>query len=419
MRYSRRIAARSRRPAAGFSIFELVVALAVTVLVLVGVLTLFDLNTKMARAQTNLAEMQQSARVGQHTVVRRIRMAGRGALPVGTLPTGSAIEICNNAQVDPACDRTEIATDFDDSPTIVAGTDVVTVRGVFTAPLWQVNHTDPATFSIDTEVSPVAGTLRISSISHTGVPQPTAALVEALSRETPVPEPLVLVSPLGDQIFAVVEIDPTNSDISDPDNLVLGFKFTDGEHTTGYQNLTGGAVFPEELTSVAFAGILEEYRYYVRAEYTIPGDDTSELRPRLSMARMFPASEVPYAGSLEQAQMDIADNIMDLQVSLGIDLNADGVVQDDGDGDDEWLFNHPDDDPDPAIWNVAGRRLSEIRISTLARTERADRNYRSPPIESIEDHEYTEPDVPTDPADREARMYRRRLLESVIDLRNL
>jgi type II secretory pathway pseudopilin PulG len=419
LRTRTRSAVPPTRFAGGFSLIELLVSLTVTLMILAGVLTIFDLNTKLARAQTGLAEMQQSLRIGQSTIVRMLRMTGRGTLPVGTLPGGTAIEVCNNAQVDPGCDRTEIAIGFEDSPTIAPGTDVLTVRGVFSAPLWQVNHTDSATFSVNTSGLEITGTLRIGGISHTGVPQPTTALVEALTADPAIREPLLLTSPLDDRIFAVVEIDPETSDVSDPDNVVLGFKYSDGVRTAGYQGLTGGAAFPAELTSVAFAGILEEYRYYIRAERAVPGDETTELRPRLSMARMYPNSETPYRSSREQLELDIADNVLDLQVALGIDLDDGGTVTDDAGDEDEWLFNHPDDDADPGLWNVAGRRLSYVRVNTLARTERPERNYRSRALEAIEDRVYSEPAVPSDPDERVARMHRRRVLASIVDLRNL
>jgi hypothetical protein len=134
---------------------------------------------------------------------------------------------------------------------------------------------------------------------------------------------------------------------------------------------------------------------------------------------MYPNSEDPYRMSVSELQMDIAGGLLDLQVALGIDLDGGGVVTDGDSADDEWLFNHADDDADPGLWNVAGRRLSYIRITTVARTERPDRQYRSPRLTTIEDHAYSEPVVPADRDQRVARMHRRRVLESVVDLRNL
>ena len=69
-------------------------------------------------------------------------------------------------------------------------------------------------------------------------------------------------------------------------------------------------------------------------------------------------------------------------------------------------------------WSDAGTPQPElyyVRISTLARTEGRDFKYVSRPIDSIEDRNYSEPANSTDPD----RMFRRRLLETIVDLRNI
>ena len=116
---------------------------------------------------------------------------------------------------------------------------------------------------------------------------------------------------------------------------------------------------------------------------------------------MFPGTEVPYAGDVTNAKLDIADDILDLQVTLGVDTDNDGTVVDLGNKDDEWLYNSPDDDDTAmAPWNQAGRKLFYVRLSTLARTDRRDFNYQSPPITAIEDRSYAEPAVPANEAQR-------------------
>lgn len=416
--------ATKRLPTAGFTLIELLISLAVMVIVLIGVLALFDLNTKLARAQTNLSEMQQSIRVAQYSMLRNVRMAGRGGLAVGNVPRGIAIAVCDDVPNDPVCDTTDIAEGFTDSPQVVEGTDVLIVRGSFSNPIWQINHQDPTTFSIDTSGSEIKGTLRIPSVSHTGVDQSTQALIDAVNgggEDEGIPEALLLISPLGEQVYAVVEVDPETSDVdSDPDNIVIGWKYSGGDNTDAYQVLSASVgVFPDALQRVAFVSVLEEYRYYVRDEHAIPGDLNSEPRPRLAVARMYPGTEVPYASEVDRAKVDIADNILDLQVALGVDVNADGAVVDTAAEDDEWLFNHEGDDRDAAGWNQAGRRLSYLRINTLARTERRDWQYVATPIDAIENHDYGESVAPADEPERRDRMFRRRLLQTVVDLRNL
>ena len=51
----------------GFTLIEVTVSLIVTVIVLLGVLALFDFSNKLTRVQTNISDMQQSLRslVGQ------------------------------------------------------------------------------------------------------------------------------------------------------------------------------------------------------------------------------------------------------------------------------------------------------------------------------------------------------------------
>ncbi len=92
------------------------------------------------------------------------------------------------------------------------------------------------------------------------------------------------------------------------------------------------------------------------------------------------------------------------------------------DGDDDWLFNSGLDDPtDTAKWNntvTDPTTLFYVRINTLARTNRPDIRYQGPALTTLEDKNYAA--APFDAYNsRERRMRRRRVLQTVIDLRNL
>ena len=115
---SRSAAGRS----AGFTLFEVTLTLLVIVLILGGVLALFNANSDLARVQTHVANLQQSIRVAQYEMVRHVRMTGRGPLPQGALPNGGALALANNVAA-----NTHISSDDNDSPLVVEGTDVLTI----------------------------------------------------------------------------------------------------------------------------------------------------------------------------------------------------------------------------------------------------------------------------------------------------
>ncbi len=100
----------------------------------------------------------------------------------------------------------------------------------------------------------------------------------------------------------------------------------------------------------------------------------------------------------------IAEGIEDLQVAVGIDLDGDGDISEDGTAADEWFFNAPGD-PAPlpgAVWRA-------LRITIVARTthEITNNAIYSPP--TVEDHT---PNATNDE-------FRRRTLTTTVDMRNL
>lgn len=402
--------ARSRRPdgdpQAGFTLLEAIVALAVMTVVLIGLLSLLQVNSRIAKAQVNVSEMQQSLRVAQSDIVRQVRMAGRGGLPrfrpaaLGPpvyngmlLPAGLAISIDNGVAA-----GTTIGGGT--GPAVRPGTDVLTLRGVFSTTFYQVN---PANDGIVPNTG--IGTLTVRNTSPTGVPQDLTALTQAMQSGRP--EALLLVSTLSDDIQAVVELTGGQQVAG---GVQLSFT-TQGTHGASYLQLTPNGQYPTALTAVAAVGILEEYSYYIR---------NASPAPRLSRARLYPGTNAAYAANTSNLEVDIADNVLDLQVALGIDRNATERIEDTQDNADDWLFNAASDAPvDTALWNSPAMPLYYVRITTLARSDRLDPDYTSPPIQAIEDNVYDEPDAPADGPSKLERSYRRRLLQTVVDLRNL
>ena len=417
-------------PAAGFTLVELLISMFILVLILVGVLLLFDLNSRIARAQLHLADMQQSQRIGQYTLTRMARMAGRGGLPVFVpaspppstyegklLPAGGvSLAVRNNVPIG-------VKLGGSDDAKVLPGTDILTVRGIFNSLVYQVQPASGA-FSFDG----TDGTLDLANVSPTGVPQSLEDIKRAIDTANGAggtTEALLLISPLGE--YAVVEITGGSTGVAGGVTLTarIDFKGAGGDHTDDYKKLSPNGAFPPTLATVSFAGILKEYRYYIRAP-----NEAGEVMPKLSRARFYPNTETAYQDDDTNLHEDIADNVIDLQLALGVDKGGVPDRVDEGDGvalqksDDDWLFNSTDDvDPTgdvaaTALWNDVTRPLYYLRVTTVARTDRRDHDYEAPPLEVIEDKDYSDSAYAAANSS-DQRMYRRRILQTVVDLRNL
>jgi prepilin-type N-terminal cleavage/methylation domain-containing protein len=334
------------RADAGFTLVELLVSLAVTAVLILGVLATFDFSAKMNRAQMHLADMQQSLRIAQNEVVRFSRMAGRGSLPANI-----AVQVTNNVAAGTKLVGSDAATEIQE------GTDVLRVRGVISSTVYQIDtvSTTPV-YSRDPDDG--TGWVLVFPTAK-DVPQDLTALREAAVEG----ESLVLVG--SDGRYAVVEV--TGWEIMDGVNLRIDFKRHPNENV-----LSNPLAVPNALEAV---GILEEYAFYVR----VKGGES----PTLARAQMVPGSDQPYPGVPNNATLDLADNILDLQAAVGV-----GVV------------GQP-----------------ELRVTTLARTDRRDPGYQAPLLPAtIEDHAY--------PANhalnaRDQRNYRWRLMRTDVNLRNI
>lgn len=406
----------------GFTLVELLVSIVVVVEVLLAVLLLVDFSSRLSRAQANVSDMQQALRVGHSELAGEIRMAGAGGLPMRTAAPGGAVWVLNNAG---ATQR----IGGGGTPEVLDGTDVLIVRGVFSTPLYHVDPKLPTTFSLNNAnpSAATAGWVQILSKTSTQIPQPLTPLIEAVQQRRP--EALILISPRDSRIYSVVELDPANSNVTDVNNIRIAFFTTGGTYANTYRQFSPTGTFHADLNRVAFVGMLEEHRYYIREERAITGNAASDLTPKLARARTYPGVDVPHRDDAANWSLDIADNILDLQVALGMDTTNGGgsMIQDtnhDGNDDrifesadgqnDDWLYNHSGDNPAAVIWTNAA--LHYVRVSLLARTDRRDDKYQAPLLTRIEDRVLTAGHAYNV---REQRMFRRRVLQNLFDLRNL
>jgi prepilin-type N-terminal cleavage/methylation domain-containing protein len=427
----------ARRAQAGFSLMEMLVTLAILVVVMLGVMALFDMAGKISRVQVDVADLQQTLRAAQFDMVSTIKMAGRGNMPVQgplpipplpmgppwpapdwTMPNGISVAVRNNVP-----DNT-----FLDAPAntvrVLRGTDVITIRGVLST---AVSNVLEGTFTRDASAGPSfgRGQFRLAGIARPGLPIPQSlrALDEAVTNG--VPEALILIGTLDDAFYHIVELDPAASSVDVRDGegnaveMTIAFRSApaDGVRTAAYWELSGSN-WDDPLTDVAVAGIVEEYRYGIEDVRDVPGDQTSTVSPRLVRGRFFPGTNAPYAGAGNVVQ-PLADNVTDLQVALGIESGgADPFFpEDNNDNADEWLYNAPGDNDLQARWRTG--KLFYVRLSTTTVSARLDRDFLGPANVTVEDHSYVVPEAGAASPATPDRRHRRRTLRTVIDLRNL
>ncbi len=245
----------------GFSLVELLITLAVFGLVTGGLILMFDSSGRVARVQTQVAVMQQGQRVGHAELVRYIKQAGRGGLPItrlnlndgdtngiadalegtpdydliGAFPRGGyAVSIINNVQqtldivdLNAGCDP-ELSDNC-----ILPGSDVLIVRGVFSTPVYYIEPpVDITTWlaGIDTgalsclpgtDPKParcltIPGRVRIAGNYLQDYPQDLEPLTEKLKQAkdradaTQRPEALILRDTSNPNAYVVMEFDHVN-----------------------------------------------------------------------------------------------------------------------------------------------------------------------------------------------------------------
>lgn len=421
----------------GFSLIELLIGMLIAVEILVAALTIFDVHNRLARVQLQVTDMQQSVRVAQYDMVRTTRMAGRGGLP-GAFHTdtddlsvpwlrGLAVEARDNV-ADGGDNYLALGTE---EPQAVPGTDILTVRGCLSDLLFQILPNAGDYDSSHVTIRKALSNGRTQEVGH------------LLDEE--VEGPLLFRSATDRDRYAVAEV--TNV-AGDDDAVTFSISYTSAVDPPNPL-----VAAPAEPFLPQYVCVLEEYRYYVRRNFETPGDSDTRLKPRLSRARMIPGTELPYSDDAANLSLDLADDIIDLQIALAFDTDYDSAASgagsfdddnndtgpddlvyegadDDARATDDWLGNSTADDPeaDPYRINahISGRPAKPlfVRITTIGRTSRPDPRYFAPDFEPTAGSDLVENnDYDAEPASLfkqgENRNYRHRVLQTVVALRNL
>jgi prepilin-type N-terminal cleavage/methylation domain-containing protein len=312
----------------GTTLIEVLIVLVVVAIAMVALYELVDSSNKITKQQTEVADVQQSARIGVSELSRIIRQSR-----VGNLYFGNAVlPIANNSPG---------GTSLPDNSTtsvphfIRKGTDVIEVRGVLLGDKYILDEGDvtctvklncatgsitvtiPATTSLNFQNFPAGGTLSLATrtlpyyfvvvngenqqVTVGGspylVPVYTAGLVTAAGTFNRAVTP---------QTFTIT-MDPTN---------------------TGAKELN--ATTPPTSTSLTKSisgGPIDVVRFFVDEGGTNATGSTADTHPSLAEAILDPATGGPSTGKWNI--QTLVEDVEDFQIAYGVD-GADGTPHDGG-----------------------------------------------------------------------------------------
>jgi Tfp pilus assembly protein PilV len=434
-----RLARSGWRPAeSGLTLVEALVACVVLLAITLGLYALLDSSNKLAKQETNVAEAQQSARVGIYELSRLIRQARVGQLYYGNaiLPT------TNNAPG---------GTTFTDlagtAHYIRKGTDVVAVRGILLGDRYAMTAGD-VTCSGNCTASSVM-TVTIRSTAHNGVANYPSGTQPSLSSKT---RPFYFVVSDGSTqtitaggtqylipLYYVGLVDTAGTWFTSTADT---FTFNMNPQDAGARKWNASAGGAPSLEKPYAGGVADEILFFVDEGSTDASSSALDTHPVLAEALYDPST----------GRYDIqplVDEVEDFQVAYGVDGIVAGSPPDRGispvlidtsaTNKDEWVGNvanevqtalvisstdpkHvdafldttiPSGPPNPALATPA---LRSVWLSLVVKATDPDFKYDGPGATGIKVLDSTATSFSA--ASSTKRPYRRRLQSFAVALRN-
>ena len=428
-----------------FTLLELLMVMAVLSILLTGISMLFIETSRVARVQTQQAALQQNQRSAHQEITRMVRMAGAGGLPItwtkhksdftptyattGSFPDGFAVSVTNNVT-----SGTQVGSNY-----VLPGSDMLTIRGVFTTPVYYLR--DRVRLG-DAVVSGEISNSFVEVVSRAGgFEVPLEPLKNRVKQAIDDSQTLafVLRNLQDPDSYIIMELLPSTTDLNEyacdeavrpsgwpadpsqdgtPYCVKIGLQFKrSSAYAIPFGNLSmgnkldisfGGATLdmpgggtkpklevPDQVQSL---GILEEFKYYLRPSFQIPGDDGSRFSPVLTRSELIPGTTTVLNS------VDIARDIIDIQVAVGIDANFEigiagfNTVDDDGTKNDEVLFNSDEDTLvlpsvlvdagiDPPVYYHPDLDFQYIRVTTVSQLPQPTQGQWVPLLGVFEDHD--------------------------------
>ncbi len=302
----------NRRPAdSGFTLIEMLVAIAIFVILMVGLLNLLDNSTKVSKLEAALSDTQENVRYATYHLMRTARMMGGTIMPFARGGAGGNAWVAGEVHDNVATNFAIFGTNLDNMP----GSDVLVLRGFFDVAPFFIGETPSGP-----DVNSSSKTVRIRE--HSDVTT-TPRLINDLSAYASianvfVDRGLIISSSEGplqvapglwtNGMYMVAEITASTGVTGTAPNRQILLTYAaaaawDGLNLDGAAIVAGDPAFPGRSR----AGILEAYAYYV--------DNNMVLR-RLAQRDVTSGN----------GPQPVAVNIGNLQVELGIDADGDSFL---------------------------------------------------------------------------------------------
>ncbi len=342
----------------GLTLVEALVALFVGTVALLGLYQLVDASNRITKQQTEVADVQQSARIGIAELSRIIRQSRIGGLYYGN----AVLPIANNGALIPNADSVSYSgltmTDLQGkNHTIRAGTDVIEARGVIfgdkyilndgsvtcnpncSSPGAQITVTIPATAALGYQNFPNGGTPSIASKTKPFY----FVVLNGENQQVTVNGQTYLVP-----IYTAGRVNATTGNWFTQDPAKTTFTFNMSQDANA-EKLNATSTLPVSLAKSISGGAVDVVRFFV--------DDTGDTHPSLAEAVWDPAS----------TQWDVQtliEEVEDFQVAYGVDgiTNPTNPASYDG-GIDPMAVDLTGINKDEWVGNVATEVESTLTIS--------------------------------------------------------
>jgi hypothetical protein len=298
---------RARR-SKGLTLVETLITLAVLMAVMLGLYALIDSSNKLAKQETNVAEAQQSVRIGISEVTRVVRQGRVGGLFIAN----AILPVENNSP------GGVVMTDITGNPHYIRrGTDVISVRGIISGDKYGLSTGDVTCGGSCATTN--AMTITIHATSSVGIVNFPSEGLPSIAGKT---RPFYFVVADGSTelvttangtylvpTYYVGLVDTTGTWFTSTADT---FTFSMDPQDPGALKMTAAPPSAVTLDKPFSGGVVEEIRFFVDEGPVDATSSTADTHPSLAEATLDPST-----GNWEI--QPLIEDVEDFQVAYGVD----------------------------------------------------------------------------------------------------